>query len=86
MPFLFQSWRDYAAGSRDRLLSEQMVQFWTHMAKNGNPNSESASGWNPVGREDSPYMELNVPPALRSGDADTKCGFWDSVTVPKPHI
>ena len=86
IPDLFQSWTTYTPGSQDRSMSDQLIQFWTQMAKTGNPVSNARLEWRPVTRQASPYLELNSSPSMRQGDADVKCGFWDSVTLPSPHL
>ncbi len=86
MPYLFQSWTNYKPGNRDRAVSDQMIRLWTRMAKTGNPVGDDASGWRPVRRQDSSYMELNASFMLKQREADAKCGFWDSVALPSPHL
>lgn len=83
LPFLYQSWSSYSPTPRDIVVSERMVGYWTRMAASGQPGDES---WRPVTARSAPYQQIGESIQLRIGDADAHCGFWDSVTLPTPHL
>lgn len=84
MPLLFQSWTDYAPGSRDIVVSERMVRYWTQFAKTGNPDPSKM--WRAVSGTASPYLELNERFEMKNDQADGHCQFWASVVLPSPHL
>jgi para-nitrobenzyl esterase len=86
MPLLFQSWSTYTAGARDRGVSEQMIGWWTRLAKSGDPNAAGAVTWQSVGGSGSRYMQIDASPGMRDSDADTHCDFWDRTPLRSPHL
>ena len=83
MPFLYQSWRAYSPSARDIAVSERLVGFWSSMAKSGRPG---AAAWRPVTERTPAYLEISETPQMKDGEADAHCGFWESATLPTPHL
>jgi len=42
--------------------------------------------WSKFTKENEPYLQIDVNSSLKRLDADGKCDFWDSVTLPSPHL
>lgn len=51
---LERSWRPY--DQADKMLSERMVDYWTNMAKTGNPNAPGQADWQPA-TANQPYVQ-----------------------------
>jgi len=83
MPFLYQSWRAYSPTAKDLAVSERLVGFWTRMAKSGRPGVDT---WQAVTPRVPAYLEIGETQALKSGEADAHCGFWDVAALPTPHL
>lgn len=64
-------------GSEDRRLSAQMMDYWIHFARTGDPNHEGASSWPAYDAQRDPYLVLDSP--IRTGQAlrSSACDFWD---------
>lgn len=66
------------------LLSEAMISYWTHFAKNGNPNSKGQPHWAPyVSAVDERQSFVPPTPTVESGadfDSFHKCSsYWDGL-------
>jgi len=66
------------------LLSEAMISYWTHFAKNGNPNSKGQPHWAPyVSAVDNRQSFVPPTPTVESGadfDSFHKCSsYWDGL-------
>lgn len=83
MPFLYQSWSAYAPTAKDVEVSERMIGMWTALAKTGRPGTQP---WHPVTASSSPYLEISGTLQEKIGEADSHCGFWESVNLPTPHL
>ena len=59
---LERSWRPFTAA--DAELSRRMVRYWTNFAKNGNPNEDGLSPWQPCAEEDDILLLDAEPPAI----------------------
>ena len=59
---LERSWRPFTAA--DAELSRRMVRYWTNFAKNGNPNGDGLSPWQPCAEEDDILLLDAEPPAI----------------------
>jgi para-nitrobenzyl esterase len=84
--YLFYSWNNRVPGVGDRDMSDQMIKFWTHIAKVGDPNDGTTAHWQAARHAPSPFIELNVPSVTREGHAGALCDFWNSLTLPSPHL
>ncbi|MFF7214857.1 carboxylesterase/lipase family protein [Streptomyces sp. NPDC008238] len=84
MPFLFPPFpTERPLTEEQRALSDRMVDYWTHFARNGDPNSPGARVW-PVLRPASsgaPSVQSLAPGpgGIRPVDAASAhhCSFWD---------
>ncbi len=64
----------------DRTLSEQIQQYWTNFARNGNPNAPSLPIWPTYGpKDDWQVMHLNVPSEAKPDTQRNRYLFLDSV-------
>jgi len=52
------SWRPFTEG--DKALSNQMVDYWTNLAKYGNPNGKSGDVWKPYTSQSPKFMVLDA--------------------------
>lgn len=84
MPFLFSSFpTERPLTDAQRALSDRMVDYWTHFAHTGNPNTPHAPLW-PVLRPSSRLAQsvqslAPGPGGIHPVDADSAhhCSFWD---------
>ena len=83
-PFFF-TFRTYSPGDSDRRVAQQMVTFWTQLAKTGRPVSTDGAAWAPVTVQEASYIEIG-PAMFPAGAADARCDFWDLVRLPSPHL
>jgi para-nitrobenzyl esterase len=64
----------------DRTLSDQIQQYWTNFARNGNPNAPSLPTWPTYGpTNDWQVMHLNVPSEAKPDTQRNRYLFLDSV-------
>jgi para-nitrobenzyl esterase len=64
-----------------RQLSDTMIDYWTHFAKSGNPNSPGTPEWPPYNANTDQVQSLVPPtPSVKLDfDADHKCSsFWNT--------
>jgi para-nitrobenzyl esterase len=47
--------------AEDEKLSEEMMGYWTRLAKTGDPNGEGAYQWPPYNVEGDQHLVLNIP-------------------------
>ena len=54
IPYIFDTHADYLPTDKeDRILTQQMMEYWIHFSKNGNPNSKNnIVSWKPFGGEE----------------------------------
>jgi para-nitrobenzyl esterase len=72
------TWRE-----EDRTLSDQMMDYWTNFAKNGDPNGVDAKGvplptWPKYGEGD-PVLHLDAPVTSRPDENRARYEFWMSL-------
>ena len=85
LQYLFPNASGGAAASEplsaaSKLLSDQMVRYWSNFVKTGNPNGASLVNW-PAFSSDTTVQQL-VPGTIGSGldfDAEHHCTFWDGL-------
>jgi carboxylesterase type B len=63
-----------------------MVAYWVRMAKAGNPNGGNDPPWPAASAENDAYLEIGAATTAMKGPAEAKCDFWDTVTLPQPHL
>jgi len=56
------------------------------MARAGNPNGGNDPPWPTATAENDSYLEIGATTIAMKGPADAKCDFWDTVTLPQPHL
>ncbi|MDB5754325.1 MAG: hypothetical protein JWR56_753 [Massilia sp.] len=85
-PFLFSWQGSYKPTDTELTMQRQMIGYWSRMARNGNPNGGNAVPWPAVTPQDSAYLEMGPQMQAAAGPADAHCDFWDTVTLPWPHM
>jgi len=55
---LDRAWRPYI--DADHKLSEQMIDYWTHFAKKGDPNVEGLPVWKPYSSRNRAFFTFNI--------------------------
>jgi para-nitrobenzyl esterase len=73
--FLFPQ-RRYAPTDNDRIIQRQMVDYWTRMARTGNPNGGDDSEWPAVSSTNDAYLEIGATTVAKKGAASANCDFW----------
>jgi para-nitrobenzyl esterase len=53
---LERCWREF--DEQDRKLSSQMLDYWTNFMKNGNPNAEGLTEWQPCTKQNAFVMDF----------------------------
>ena len=85
-PFLF-SWKgSYRPSETDRAVQRQLVNYWTRMAKTGDPNGANDPHWPAVSPNGDEYLEIGAATGAKMGPAEAHCAFWDTVPLLWPHI
>jgi para-nitrobenzyl esterase len=84
--FLFPWTGAYQPSDNERRLQDSMVLYWSRMARTGDPNGAGNLTWPRYDVETDPYLEL--APDMKTGAAlrKTQCDFWDTVSLPWPHL
>jgi para-nitrobenzyl esterase len=67
-------------------VQRQLVDYWTRMAKAGNPNGAGDPNWPSVSANGDEYIEIGAATGAKTGPAKANCDFWDSVPLLWPHI
>jgi len=80
--FLFPG--GYKPTEAEATLQRQMVSYWTRMARSGNPNGSTDPLW-PAAQDDS-YLEISATMEAKKGSGEAQCDFWDTVSLPWPHL
>jgi para-nitrobenzyl esterase len=85
-PFFF-GWRGkYRPSEADLVVQQRMIGYWTRMARTGNPNGGTDPNWPAYSPANEGYLEIGSLIATKSGPTSAQCDFWDSVTLPWPHL
>jgi para-nitrobenzyl esterase len=69
-------------------LTPIMQDYWTSLAKSGDPNGNGSPTWPKYDVATDPYLTLDVPPVAGAGLATELCDFWDglpALTLPKSY-
>jgi para-nitrobenzyl esterase len=85
-PFLFAWQGAYQPTATELDMQRQMVGYWSRMAKTGNPNGGKDTAWPAVTPTNSAYLEMGPQMQAANSAADAHCDFWDTVTLPWPHM
>jgi para-nitrobenzyl esterase len=85
-PFLFAWKGSYRPSETDREVQRQLVDYWTRMAKAGNPNGAGDPNWPSVSANGDEYIEIGAATGAKTGPAKANCDFWDSLPLLWPHI
>lgn len=78
--FFFPWQGSYRPSATDVAIQQRMVADWTGLAKNGAPQAS----W-PAASKQPAYLYIGESIAARQDDA-AHCAFWDTVTLPWPHM
>ena len=84
-PFLFAWEGSYRPTETDLAIQRSMVDYWSRMAKDGNPNGAGDPEW-PVASQGDAYLEIGATIKARTGPASAHCEFWDQVPMLWPHL
>ncbi len=85
-PFFFPWTGKYQPSDGERKLQDAMALYWSRMAVTGNPNAAPNPPWPRYDPQTDAYLELATPPRAGEGLKKEQCDFWDSVTLPWPHL
>ncbi|MDX2089805.1 MAG: carboxylesterase family protein [Kofleriaceae bacterium] len=81
--FLFNTLEQSDAGpfmtDADRAVSATTLDYWTRMAKAGDPNDPSAVAWPRYDASVEPYLGIAAPPVNDTRLRDAACDFWDVI-------
>src|SRR5437588_555356 len=84
--FLF-SWKgSYRPSEMDHAVQRRLVNYWTRMAKTGDPNGANDPHWPAVSSNGDEYLEIGAATGAKMGPAEAHCAFWDTVPLLWPHI
>jgi len=65
-------------------LAKSMIQYWTHFARTGDPNTEGQPLWPRFEGKRGPVLRLDIASAAGIGLVETyrdhRCGFWSPVS------
>lgn len=91
--FLFPWQGKYRPTEKDLAVQKWMTAYWTQMAKEGRLGKVGNLTWPAYTTQtltqtpqNHAYLEISPAPAVKYGPADAHCDFWDSVTLPWPHL
>lgn len=78
--YLFDVGGAPALNAAQRVLSDQMIDYWSSFVANGNPASAGLPEWPALNPERPERMMLDTGPRALSADFAERheCGFWDS--------
>ena len=85
-PFFFAWTGKYKPSDGERKLQDAMVFYWSNMAATGNPNASGNPAWPRYDVETDSYLELAIPPRAGTALQKEQCDFWDTVSLPWPHL
>jgi para-nitrobenzyl esterase len=83
--FLFPQ-RKYEALDADRRVQRQIVDYWSRIARIGNPNGGGEPEWPVVTPDNDVYLEISAKTEAKNGSAKAHCDFWDTIRFPWPHL
>lgn len=83
--FFFPWQGTYRPTETDLAIQHRMVRDWTQFARVGAISSPSEEVWAPVLQENA-FLQIGATTTVKEGDAGAHCDFWDTVTLPWPHL
>jgi para-nitrobenzyl esterase len=84
--FLFNWQGKYKPTETDLKVQRFMVDYWTRMAKTGNPNGGGDPKWGKVTPDHDGFLEISATPQMKSAASYGHCDFWDTVPFVWPHL
>lgn len=87
--FLFNdsmAWFETTFSGDEKMLSDNMIHYWTQFAHTGDPNGTMASRrtateW-PLYNKDRQRLQLDIKPGIKpAADTDDTCRFWDEMEL-----
>lgn len=85
-PFFFAWSGKYKPSDNERKLQDTLVRYWTTMATTGNPNGGGNPPWPRYEANTDEHIELAVNTRAGRELRKSECDFWDTVTLPWPHL
>lgn len=85
-PFFFAWSGKYQPSDGERKLQDAMALYWSRMAVTGNPNGGGNPAWPRYEAKSDAHLELAIPPRAGRALKKEQCDFWDTVTLPWPHL
>ena len=85
-PFFFAWSGKYKPSDNERKLQDTLVRYWSTMAATGNPNGGGNPSWPRYDPGTGEHMELAVNTRAGRDLRKAECDFWDTVTLPWPHL
>jgi len=84
--FLFNWQGKYKPTDTDLTVQRYMVDYWTRMAKAGNPNGGGDPKWQNVATGKDGFLEISSNPQMKSSESYGHCDFWDTIPFVWPHV
>lgn len=85
-PFLFNWKGTYKPTPIDLDVQRHIIDYWSRMAKTGNPNGGTDPFWPNASALNAAYLEIGADTQAKSGEGEAHCDFWDAVPLPWPHL
>lgn len=84
--FFFPWQGTYRPVAADLNVQQGMIRYWTNMAKSGRPGAHGTLSWPAYTPQNDAYLEIAADNSVKPGPHNAKCEFWDTVTLPWPHL
>jgi para-nitrobenzyl esterase len=85
-PFFFAWSGKYRPSDGERKLQNAMTLYWSRMAVAGDPNGGGNPAWPRYEAQTDAHLELAAQPRAGNALKKEQCDFWDTVTLPWPHL
>ncbi|MDB5728148.1 MAG: hypothetical protein JWQ00_1353, partial [Noviherbaspirillum sp.] len=85
--FFFPWQGQYRPNAADLAVQRLLAGQWSALAKHGRLDRQpGGTAWTAYTPANDAYLEIGATANMKSGPFDAKCEFWDSVTLPWPHL
>ena len=84
LPHVWGNYDGALLRAADRRMTDAMQQYWTNLAKHGDPNGAGGDGraavaWPRYDAATDRHLRLADPPTAAHGYAKAGCDFWDAL-------